>query len=160
MLGTIWKRYISPMLHRPLRVQIAALCYRHAETGPEILLITSRSTKRWIIPKGWPMHGTDGAGTALQEAWEEAGVKARGPRRPVRIGRYRYDKVLDGGLPVATSVDVYAIEVEKLLDVFPEMQDRERHWMTPERAAAAVHEEQLSALLADLPGYLDDAAKG
>ena len=74
-----------------------------------------RETKRWIIPKGWPMHGTDAAGTALQEAWEEAGVKSEAGR-PARIGRYRYDKVLDGGLPVATDVDVYAVSVEKLLD--------------------------------------------
>lgn len=158
MLARVWKSYIAPMLRRPPRVQIAALCHRAGETGPEVLMITSRETKRWIIPKGWPMHGTDAAGTALQEAWEEAGVKSEAGR-PARIGRYRYDKVLDGGLPVATDVDVYAISVEKLLDSFPEMDERERHWMTPEEAAERVDEEQLSELLRDLPALLADTAR-
>ena len=118
MLRSIWKSYIAPILKRPPRFQVAALCYRHGEAGLEILLITSRETKRWVLPKGWPMQGTDAGGTALEEAWEEAGVKPRGAA-PRRIGRYRYDKVLDGGLPMATDVDVYAIEVEKLYDQFP-----------------------------------------
>lgn len=158
MLARLWKSYIAPMLRRPPRVQIAALCHRTGEAGPEVLMITSRETKRWIIPKGWPMHGTDAAGTALQEAWEEAGVKAE-TRRPARIGRYRYDKVLDGGLPVATDVDVYAVAVEKLLDSYPEMDERERHWMTPEEAAERVDEEQLSELLRDLPSLLAETAR-
>ncbi len=157
MLASVWKSYIAPMLRRPPRVQIGALCHRPGDAGPEILLITSRTTKRWIIPKGWPMHGTDAAGTALQEAWEEAGVKARGAR-PVRIGRYRYDKVLDGGLPVPTDVEVYAIAVDKLLDSFPEMHERERHWMAPGRAAELVDESELAELLRNLPSLPDAGA--
>lgn len=154
MLRSVWKSYIAPILKRPPRFQVAALCYRHGEAGPEILLITSRETKRWVLPKGWPMQGTDAGGTALEEAWEEAGVKPRGAA-PRRIGRYRYDKVLDGGLPMATDVDVYAIEVEKLYDQFPEVDERERRWMSPDDAADAVLEDDLKALLRDLPDLPD-----
>nr|WP_274705713.1 NUDIX hydrolase [Salipiger pentaromativorans] len=146
------------MLKRPPRFQVAALCHRPGETGPEVLLITSRTTRRWILPKGWPIYGTDAGGTALQEAWEEAGVKPRGGR-PVRIGRYRYDKVLTGGLPVETDVDVYAIEVEKLYESFPEAGERQRRWMTPEDAAELVDEEQLRTLLRALPDLPQTAPK-
>ncbi|WP_176082681.1 NUDIX hydrolase [Martelella sp. HB161492] len=156
MFSLIWNNYLAPLLGRPARVQIAALCFRLEKAGPEVLLITSRTTRRWIIPKGWPLYGTDGGGTALQEAWEEAGVKPRGGA-PVRIGSYRYKKIVDGGLPVPTIVDVYAIEVEKLLDNFPEMDQRKRQWMKPEAAAKAVDEEQLKAILMDLSGLLEKA---
>lgn len=159
MFARVWKRYIAPLLRRPPRFQVAALCHRRGETGPEVLLVTSRTTHRWIIPKGWPIRGTDGGGTALQEAWEEAGVKPRGGR-PLRIGRYRYHKVLSGGLPVATDVDVYAIEVEKLYETFPEAGERQRRWMTPEEAAGLVEEDQLKALLRDLPELPDSTRRG
>ncbi|WP_226623249.1 NUDIX hydrolase [Alloyangia pacifica] len=153
-MSRIWTDYLAPLLGRPARVQIAALCHHVGEQGPEVLMITSRTTKRWILPKGWPMRGTDGAGTALQEAWEEAGVKHRGAR-PFRIGQYRYSKIVNGRLPVTTDVDVYAVEVEKLLDRYPEMNDRTRQWMTPEAAAEAVEEEQLKSLLAEFPSLID-----
>ena len=137
-------------------MQIAALCYRMTEAGPDVLLITSRTTRRWIIPKGWPMKGTDGLGTALEEAWEEAGVKQRGADA-LRIGRYRYKKIVDGGLPVATDVHVYAIEVLELSDTFPEMGQRERKWMRHQEAALVVDEPQLKAILKDLPALLEQA---
>lgn len=156
MLSRLWNNYIAPLLGRPAHVQLAALCYRQGSHGPEILLITSRSTKRWIIPKGWPMVGTDGAGTALQEAWEEAGVKPGGGS-PFHVGRYRYRKIVDGGLPVITDVDVYAVEVEKLLDNFPEMHQRERRWMDPATAAQAVDEMELKEILTDFPKLLSQA---
>ncbi len=159
MFARIWNDFIAPMLGRPPRVQIAALCHRGRGAGLEVLLITSRTTRRWIIPKGWPVHGTDAAGTALHEAWEEAGVRHRGDTPP-RIGRYRYDKILAGGLPVATDVDVYAIEVEALLDDFPEVRDRERRWMRPQEAARLVGEEQLRDMLLELPSLLGQVSQG
>ncbi|MBE9637294.1 NUDIX hydrolase [Salipiger mangrovisoli] len=157
MFSRLWNNYLAPLLGRPARVQIAALCHRSVDDLPEVLLITStHHAKRWILPKGWPMSGTDGAGTALQEAWEEAGVKHRG-ERPIRIGQYRYKKIVNGRLPVTTDVDVYAVEVEKLLDSFPDMQMRERKWMAPAAAADAVDEDQLKAILADFPALLAQA---
>ena len=156
MLTRIWNDYLAPLFGRPARVQIAALCYRTTSHGPDVLLITSRNTGRWIIPKGWPVDGTDGAGTALQEAWEEAGVKPTDMEH-TRIGRYRYKKIVDGGLPVATDVYVYSVEVEALLDSFPEVDERKRKWMSPEAAAAAVDEKELKAILQDFPKQIEAA---
>jgi 8-oxo-dGTP pyrophosphatase MutT (NUDIX family) len=154
MISTVFKSYIAPMLRRPPRFQIAALCHRKGQDGPEVLLITSRDTHRWILPKGWPMYDTDAGGAAVQEAWEEAGVEIREGDRSRRIGRYRYDKVLEGGLPVATDVDVYAVEVRRLHDSYPEVGQRERRWVSPLAAAEMVDEDELKDLLRNLPDLL------
>nr|WP_272209816.1 NUDIX hydrolase [Marinicella sp. W31]MDC2875647.1 NUDIX hydrolase [Marinicella sp. W31] len=156
MFSRIWNSYLAPLLGRPAYVQIAALCHRTVDRSPEVLLITSRTTKRWIIPKGWPVSGTDGAGTALQEAWEEAGV-APADADHLRIGRYRYKKIVSGGLPVTTDVYVYAVRVERLLDSFPEMDERKREWMSPEAAARAVDEPELKSILMDFPKRIEEA---
>ena len=69
---------------RPERHQVAALCWRMGQGGAvEILLVTSRDTGRWVIPKGWPMDGKSASAAAAREAWEEAGVK--GTVRPESI---------------------------------------------------------------------------
>ncbi|TCP41464.1 NUDIX hydrolase [Rhodovulum marinum] len=153
MLKQVWTTLILPLLGRPSRFQVAALCYRKTGGAPEILLITSRETHRWILPKGWPKAGYDASGMAAEEAWEEAGVKPRHVS-PTPIGQYRYDKRLKGGVPVATDVNVFAIEVEALEDHFPEMAERERRWMSPAEAAEAVDEPELKALLRKLPAEL------
>ncbi|WP_170782818.1 NUDIX hydrolase [Ruegeria lacuscaerulensis] len=145
-LRNTWEEILRPLFLRPRRVQVAALCTRQTDSGIEVLLITSRDTGRWIIPKGWPMDGKDGAETAAQEAWEEAGVQAAHIHRDP-VGRYTYDKKLNDGslLPVLTSV--YRIEVEELADEFPELGQRERHWVRPSDAAERVNEPELRALL-------------
>ncbi len=163
MLQTFWNTLIVPIIRRPSRFQAAALCWRPAEsaglTGIEVLLITSRDTGRWVLPKGWPKRGYDAGGTAAEEAWEEAGVK---PASHVftRIGRYSYDKRLSGGVPVPTDVEVFAIRVAKLHDEFPERAERRREWMTPEQAAAAVVEPELKKLLRNLPADLVAGTRG
>jgi 8-oxo-dGTP pyrophosphatase MutT (NUDIX family) len=149
MLAKFWETVVLPLLWRPTRFQVAALCYRKKAGQLEVLLITSRDTGRWILPKGWPKRGLDASGVAVEEAWEEAGVKGR-KRRPERIGHYRYAKRLKGGVPVKTDVDVFAIEVEKLLDTFPEMSERRRKWVSPAEAAEAVEEPELKELLNSL----------
>ena len=78
-LRSVWSDYLQPMLKRPDRVQFAALCYDKDGPDRKILLITSRGTGRWILPKGWPIDGLDSPGAALQEAWEEAGVREGRP---------------------------------------------------------------------------------
>lgn len=146
MLKRIWNEFIAPILQRPSQYQVAALCWRAAGTGIEILLISSRETRRWVLPKGWPMPDRDGGATAMQEAWEEAGIRAGDPR-PVKIGRYSYHKRLAGNVPVHTLVDVYAIHVTGLGDEFPEAGQREREWFSPEDAARHVQEPELASLL-------------
>ncbi|HDR27486.1 NUDIX hydrolase [Rhodovulum sp.] len=151
MLKQVWTNILLPLLGRPSRVQVAALCHRRAPAGdaPEILMITSRETGRWILPKGWPKAGHGAADMAAREAWEEAGVRA-GLVRPDPVGRYRYTKRLKGGVPVATDVEVFAIEVAALDDRFPEGAERRRRWMSPAEAAEAVEEPELKALLGNL----------
>ncbi|WP_128253780.1 NUDIX hydrolase [Falsirhodobacter deserti] len=146
MLQKIWTNVIALILRRPSRYQVAALCWRETGSGIEVLLISSRTTRRWVLPKGWPKRGLDGAGTAMEEAWEEAGISVDDPK-PVRIGRYAYRKRLEGDVPVPTMVDVYAIHVSGLLDTFPEAGQRDRQWFPPEEAASLVHEPELATLL-------------
>ncbi|MBE9637912.1 NUDIX hydrolase [Salipiger mangrovisoli] len=155
MFRNLWQMIIGPAFRRPPRFQVAAMCYRLADCadGLEVLLITSRDTRRWVLPKGWPKAGLDSAGTAMEEAWEEAGVVA--PDATTReIGSYRYDKRLDGGLPMDTVVFVYAAEVSELRDDYPEAGQRERRWVPPSEAATMVDEPGLQMLLARVPSLL------
>jgi hypothetical protein len=79
------------------RVQYAALPYRtKGKSQLEIMLVTSRGTRRWIIPKGWPKRGKPPYDTAAKEAFEEAGVIGKVRKRP--IGSYPYDKILGEGV--------------------------------------------------------------
>jgi len=144
------KGLLAPVIGRPPRFQVAALCHREKDGHRQILLITSRDTGRWILPKGWPIAGKDAAGSALQEAWEEAGVHPK-PGAPVELGRYFYDKIMDGGVPVPCETKVFAIAVADLADVFPEKSQRRRKWVSPDDAADMVNEPSLKALLRDLP---------
>ncbi|WP_170473494.1 NUDIX hydrolase [Ruegeria arenilitoris] len=145
-LRNLWKKVARPFSLRPPKVQFAALCTRTTNNQPEVLLITSRDTGRWVIPKGWPIDGLDGAGTAQQEAWEEAGVRAK-TVDPDPIGQFTYDKVLNDGTSQPILTSVYHISVDKLSDKFPEMAQRKRAWVSPKIAAERVREPELRDLL-------------
>ncbi|MCO6177193.1 NUDIX hydrolase [Ciceribacter sp. RN22] len=147
---TIMSRIASDvqlMLRRPPRQQYAALCYRprKKQGGIEILLLTSRDTGRWVIPKGWPMAGKKSHTVAEREAWEEAGVRGKVSREP--IGYYGYAKGMEGGLKVACRVQVHALEVKEMTKDFPEKGMRRLEWVSPEEAAARVREPELKVLL-------------
>ena len=133
---------------RPPALQVGALCLQ-PETG-RVLLVTSRGTGRWIIPKGWPMDGRSVGGAALREAWEEAGV--RGQVEETAFGRYSYDKKLTRGLSAPVEVQVHLVRVEGLDKNFPERKQRQRRWFTPDEAAGLVDESGLARLLRRLPG--------
>lgn len=149
-LSVVWEEMLRPLVQRPHRVQVAALCWRPAASGgEEVLLITSRDTGRWILPKGWPIDGKDGAQSALQEAWEEAGV-TRAAIDPEPVGRYRYNKGLDHGGTVPVETLVYRVRVEALADDYPEAGERRRRWVSPKRAAVMVREPQLRDILGKL----------
>ncbi|MGB1087200.1 MAG: NUDIX hydrolase [Alphaproteobacteria bacterium] len=142
-----WRAFVLPLLQRPKRLQVAALCYRHGEKGDkEVLLITSRGTGRWVIPKGWPMRRHGSPDAAMQEAWEEAGViKAQLERTP--IGSYSYDKIKKTGLAQPVNVMVYPAIVMQIVDHFPEADQRKRIWVSPLEAATMVHEPGLQSIL-------------
>jgi 8-oxo-dGTP pyrophosphatase MutT (NUDIX family) len=135
------------MFRRPVRMQCAALCYRFRKKSatPEILLITSRDTGRWVIPKGWPMEGKMCHEAAAREAYEEAGVK--GEAGAERIGFYMYDKGMDHGLKVQCMVQVYPLVVLEMLKTFPEKGSRKMEWVTFTEAAGRVAEPMLKDLI-------------
>lgn len=141
-----WADMFMPILRRPKRVQVAALCYRDTDAGKRVLLITSRDTGRWIVPKGWPIDGLDGPGAALQEAWEEAGVK-QADIESDPIGLYEYDKGLGEGLTVPVETRVYLTRVRDLSSEYPEADERKRAWFAPLDAANLVDEPDLKAIL-------------
>ena len=125
--------------------QYAALPFRHGD-GLEILLISSRETRRWVIPKGWPMRGRKPYAVAEREAWEEAGVKGRIARRP--LGLYRYVKRLSNGAPLQCAVRVYPMLVERQRGRWPEQDQRTVQWFPADEAALAVDEPELKSLIA------------
>ena len=131
---------------RTPKIQVGALCLDPA-TG-HVLLITSRGTGRWIIPKGWPIPNLSLSASALQEAWEEAGVQ--GLVDPREIGRYGYDKHRRLRPSVAVEVRVFPIAVTRLATTYPEAAQRARIWLPPPEAAGRVAEPELQALLAAL----------
>lgn len=141
-------RFVEPILRRPPHLQAAALCLRQKGKRREVLLITSRGTGRWILPKGWPMKGKTLAEAAAQEAWEEAGVRGSVAVEP--IGSYSARKVTDGGLGLRCMVHVFPLDVTELDEKFPESRQRRRKWVTLSRAAKMVQEPELKAMLRTL----------
>jgi predicted phosphate transport protein (TIGR00153 family) len=132
---------------RPDIYQIAALPYRSAPQGGgvRILLVTSRGTKRWVIPKGnWP-SGMPAHVAAGLEAEEEAGVA--GPVCPTAIGSYRYRKRRGSGASLMVDVDVFPLAVTRELPEWKEQHQRERRWFTLAEAADAVDEPDLRELI-------------
>lgn len=134
--------------------QFAALPYRRSKGGKiEILLVTSRETRRWIIPKGWPISGVEPHNLAALEAMEEAGVTGKVEEKP--IGAYRYEKKRSDGTIVLCTVDTFALEVEERMPTWPEQGERERKWFGLEEAAQKVQEPELRALLKKFVRQLD-----
>jgi len=131
---------------RDVRTQFAALCWRQTGAGVQILLVTSRQRRRWILPKGWPMDGATPAEAAETEAWEEAGVV--GKTKPVCLGIFSYTKELNPQDKLPCVVAVFPVKVTKIRDSWPEKKDRKRKWFSPAEAAAKVDEPELSAMIA------------
>lgn len=145
-LHNFWTSVLRPMLSRPNRLQVAALCHREGDNGREVLLITSRDTGRWIVPKGWPMKDKTCGEAALQEAWEEAGVK-EATIAPEPIGSYSYDKRLNNGAVEPLDTLVYLADVRELSNEYPERDQRKRKWFSPSEAAKRVREPGLKRIL-------------
>ena len=132
---------------REPRAQFAALPWRRGAAGEvEVLLITSRETKRWVIPKGWPIKGKSSSKSAAQEAFEEAGVTGKVRKSP--IGAYAYDKRLKNGRLQHVRVAVFGLQVEAEAEVYPEVGQREKAWVSLVEAARLVDEPELMVVLA------------
>jgi 8-oxo-dGTP pyrophosphatase MutT (NUDIX family) len=130
----------------PRRIQYAALPYRaKSKSELEVMLITSRDTRQWIIPKGWPKHGLSPHDTAAEEAFEEAGVAGKITERP--IGSYSYIKVMKQGGTTRCSVRVFALRVTRQHKKWPEKRERTIKWYGLEDAVRFVREPYLRRVI-------------
>lgn len=132
--------------------QVAAVPFRLNGDGQiEVLLITSGTTRRFIVPKGWPMKGKSARSAAATEVREEAGVKGVTLKKP--LGEYSYWKRLSRQF-VQVKVKVFLLEVSHESPDWKESAKRSRAWLAPADAARLIDETQLSALIATLPEVL------
>lgn len=127
------------------RQQVAALPWRHGKGGIEVLLVTTRTTRRWVVPKGWRMPGTEDADAAAIEAFEEAGVRGRISHQP--FGQFAYLKVLGTNRTREVEATVYALQVTQELVDWPERRQRVRRWHDAATAASLVSDPGLATLI-------------
>jgi 8-oxo-dGTP pyrophosphatase MutT (NUDIX family) len=127
------------------RQQVGALCVRRADDGSQqVLLITSRGSGRWVIPKGWPAKRLKDHQSASREAEQEAGVSGKVKSKP--IGNYTYPKV-DGSSAQSLRVAVFLLSVHRERRRWPERNERTRAWFPVHKAAKEVSEPELRTLI-------------
>ncbi len=127
--------------------QSAVIPYRRGKEGLEVLMITSRKKRRWVVPKGIREPDLSAAASAAKEALEEAGVEGQVAARA--MGSYHYRKW--GG---TCDVEVYAMEVRTVHEAWDES-FRDREWVPLKQAAARVEEDGLKRIIHLLPSFLE-----
>jgi ADP-ribose pyrophosphatase YjhB (NUDIX family) len=130
---------------RATDTQYGALPFRVGRDGVEVMLITSRETKRWVIPKGWPMAGKKPHRVAEIEAFQEAGVKGVISKKPA--GVYPYSKTLTRGESRLCLVAVFPLRVTLEKVTWRETGERERQWFPQDVAAELVEEGSLARII-------------
>lgn len=140
---------------RRSRGQVAALPFRVRDGVLEVMLITSRETGRWIIPKGWAQSGRKAHAASAREAREEAGIVGKITKRP--IGTFRYQKRLSPEQTITCKVRVFPFEVGEVRSEWPEQADRQRCWLPMAEAIHRVGDGGLRRLLLKLPRLLGRA---
>jgi 8-oxo-dGTP pyrophosphatase MutT (NUDIX family) len=133
---------------KPVLRQAGIIPFRNGAEGLQVLLITSRGTGRWVIPKGGIEKGLTAIKAAEHEAYEEAGVK--GAISSVPLGVFSYSKRLRNGAFRPATVEVYAMRVEKELRKWPERAERRLKWMPVAEAVRLVQEQGMAILLLKL----------
>lgn len=129
-----------------LPIQTGALPWRLGKgKGIEVMLVTSRRSGRWTIPKGWPMPGKTLAEAAAQEAFEEGGVT--GTVDPKPIGTFRHVKQQTPPGDIEVNIVVHPLWVDHELPKWPELGQRKRKWFTLKDAAKRVGSPELSELI-------------
>lgn len=126
-------------------LQYGALCFRVQQKTLQILLITSRDTGRWLLPKGWPVDGLSPPEVAAREAWEEGGVV--GHITDECVGHLSYTKVLPDLSGVLCTIAVYPLKVASLAKRYPERNQRRRKWVALHKAGAMLQEPEAISLL-------------
>ena len=139
------------MVHKSDDIQFAALPWRISEGGRrQVMLLTTRETRRWMIPKGWPMKGRKPAEVASREAYEEAGLIGHiVSKRPLGIFHHQKQLAKESRL---CQVRVFSFRVERQLDDWPEKRQRETKWFDATEAAALVEEDGLHGIITRFAG--------
>lgn len=140
-------------------LQAAVIAYRIRCGRVQVLLMTSRDTGRWIIPKGNIKPGTTPSKAAEQEAFEEAGVRGT-ITGSTPLGMYTYSKKLVSGGARTATVEVYLLQVKKQVKEWPEKRERKLAWVSAKKAVNLIEEPGVVPLLVSLmkvEGDLRDA---
>jgi len=127
--------------------QSGVLPYRRRDNTIEVLLITSIRKKKWIIPKGYVEFNLSHFESAKKEAYEEAGVY--GENETVELGSFKLNKAIG-----ICSIQVFSMEVNKILDDYPDKDKRKRKWFSIEEAAQSVEIPELKQIITALPQKL------
>jgi 8-oxo-dGTP pyrophosphatase MutT (NUDIX family) len=143
---------------KPILHQAAVIAYRVLNGKVQVLLMTSRDTGRWIIPKGNIDGGTTPAQAAEKEAYEEAGVKGT-IASSIPLGIYTYFKKLGSGKTHAAAVEVYLLRVKEQLKKWPEKGERKLSWLSTKQAVELIEEPGVIPLLRRLMEFEDQLAK-
>lgn len=130
---------------RTPRNAYAALPYRVHDGRLEVMLVTTRGSGRWIVPKGKPEKGLDAPEVAAKEAFEEAGLC--GAVGELAVGAFRFQSQTRGRAAAPCIVTVYPLRAESQAETWPEKGQRDTRWFTPDEAASLVHEPDLAELL-------------
>ncbi|MGV3553359.1 NUDIX hydrolase [Rhizobium sp.] len=129
-------------LHSGRPDQCGALCWRVTGSGVEVLLVTTKTSGRWILPKGNVKRHETMHECARREAFEEAGVTGRIGKKA--LGRIEY---LKRSLGRRLSVSIFQMLVTAQEDDYPERKFRRRAWFGFAEAAERIEEADLRALL-------------
>ena len=130
-----------------MRVQYGALPYRFTPMAAlEILVVTTRQSRRWIVPKGWPIKRLTPSKSAAREAFEEAGVRGKIGARA--IGNFRYKKTGQNGADPDYEVKIFPLLVRRQSATWPEHGQRVVQWVDPEKAISLIREPELKVIVA------------
>ena len=151
------KKFFSFIFNRPMKLQVGCICYKKEKKKLKILIITSRNSKRWIIPKGWIKKNLGSIRSAEAEAWEEAGVKGKCYKNT--IGFYTYQKIGKNGKGRRCTVKVFALKVREQLNDFPEKNFRTLRWITPEKSHKFIENKELVQVLENFAKMKSKASK-
>lgn len=134
--------------------QAGAIPYAVIEGEVRVLLVTSRGSGRWLIPKGNIDPGLTPAEAAAKETYEEAGIRGT-IASDTPLGFFTSFKTLKSGEEKPVTVEVYALSVDRQLKRWPEARQRETCWMPAAEAARSVREPGLALLLLRLKEIME-----
>lgn len=141
--------------NRSHRIQYAALPWRLSNGSLQVLLVTTRNTRRWIVPKGWPIPHRAPPECAAREAFEEAGVVGKVAAEP--LGAFTYQKLLKSGETITCNVEVFPLAVARQRRAWPEKRARQTDWCSVEEALSRIAEPGLRRIVSRLTKSLASA---